>query len=86
MPKEDRYKINVIPCNTNTMSKKSNSRAKSVDDLVSKKSDSPDNRGTSNIEFDADVIQEVTKRNLEMIALSTKVINRRANRIRSSEY
>ena len=86
MPLKERYKINVIPCNTNTMSRISAPKSKTVEDIVPiKKEDHQALRTTFTIKRTGtdEPIQEQTMRNLEMIALKTKALNRKLKKIRS---
>ena len=85
LPEHERYKINVIPCNTNTMSRKSVAKSRSLEVVVAAKIPEVGHRVASNIEFDTGVIEQLTKKNLEMIALKTKAINRKITKNKSKD-
>lgn len=87
LPEKERYRINVIPCNTNTMSKKSRQSAhksKSVEELPDGKEEKVVPNKASQFNLHSEHIEQFTKRNLEIIALKTKAITRRMTKFQST--
>lgn len=88
MPEKDRYKINVIPCNTNTMSRKAPGKARSVDDIAHEREKEHDVEPKvvshiNNMDLNSGFMEKLTKRHLEMIANRTKIIERRMTKTAS---
>jgi hypothetical protein len=87
MSKDDRYKINVIPCNTNTIKEKASPKARSVDDMdiLDKQRDLIEYKISSKIvnDFKPSFLEKLTIKHLEMIANRTQSIQRKMIKTRS---
>jgi hypothetical protein len=87
MNKDDRYKINVIRCNTNTLSKKGPSKARSVDDMDAiykeEKDPEPIILSNANMDLKPAFLKKLTMKHLEMIASRTKTLERKMTKTRS---
>ena len=87
MSKDDRYKINVIPCNTNTIKEKASPKARSVDDMdiLDKQRDLIEHKISSKIvnDFKPSFLEKLTIKHLEMIANRTQSIQRKMIKTRS---
>lgn len=87
MSKDDRYKINVIRCNTNTIKDKATPKARSVDDMdiLNKKVDLIEHKILSKIDNDLkpSFLEKLTTKHLEMIANRTQSIQRKMIKTRS---
>lgn len=83
LPEKERYKINVIPCNTNTMSKISMPKSKTCDDIPDKREPAAVHPVSKEAVLEEPGMQKATQRNLELIAIKTKALTRRMSKIRS---
>lgn len=86
---KNRYMVNVIPCNTNTLSKKGQARIMSADDLDEKLKEAEEVKPPKVVaifkEKDA-AVDKLAQKHLMMIASKTKALSRKAEKNKSSRF